>query len=509
MSACIDVDIDNAARLRSSFLLFVMYFYPLVFGRQFKLSSPPGRQSHMRVIAQEFEECFYLRNNRLIINVPPRHGKTTFASFFIPWALASYPDSNFIYVSYSIERASAATELARRVVQLKEYGELFGVYVHPLAKGKERWQTTKLGTICAFGSAGSITGADAGLPAPTDRFTGCLMIDDLQKPDEAHSTTVMEKVITNYNETLSQRPSSYVVPIICIGQRLHEADCIAHLIGGGDGYKWKTVILPGRDVNRNPLYPEAFPLEWLDNKEKVDPYTFSSQIQQNPIPDGGGLFKREWFSLLDKTPDNIVCTFITGDTAETDKTYNCATVFSFWGLYKIEETGVWAIHCINSIEVWITPEKLHGEFMSFWHACQLFVVPPKIAAIEKKSTGVTLLAILKDLRGIDLRPIERTQKSAADRYISMQPFCSQGLISFTRGDKHTDRCVEHMTKITPNMTHRLDDFCDTADDAITIGLRDTTLQEQYSAQGSTDFAKSFAQSLNLQDNSRSTLWHRG
>ncbi len=506
MSAVLDLDIDNAARLRSNFLLFVLYFYPIVFGRPFKLSNPISRESHMKIIAREFEECFYLRNNRLIINVPPRHGKTTFAAFFMAWALANYPDSNFIYVSYSIERASAATELGRRIVQTKEYGDLFRVYVHPLAKGKERWQTTALGTVCAFGSAGSITGADAGLPHPITRFTGCLLIDDLQKPDEAHSPTVMEKVITNYNETLSQRPSSYVVPIICIGQRLHEADCIAHLLNGGDGYEWKKVILSGFDVHRNALYPEAFPKEWLEKKEKVDPYTFASQIQQNPIPEGGALFKREWFSILGCAPDNIVCTFITADTAETDKTYNCATVFSFWGLYKIEETGVWALHCINSWEIWVTPDALEHEFMRFWHSSQLFSPAPKIAVIEKKSTGVTLLAVVKKLRGIDVRTIERTHKSAADRYISMQPFISQGLISFTLGDKHTERCIDHMTRITPNMTHKLDDFCDTADDAITLGLRDTTLQGQYSANTSSQFAADFGASLTQFEQSRSTLW---
>ena len=72
--------------------------------------------------------------------------------------------------------------------------------------------------------------------------------------------------------------------------------------------------------------------------QEKSPYVFSSQFQQNPIPAGGSIFKPDWFVTLDFEPE-ILMTFITADTAETNKSYNDATVFCFWGLYEIETMG--------------------------------------------------------------------------------------------------------------------------------------------------------------------------
>ena len=106
------------------------------------------------------------------------------------------------------------------------------------------------------------------------------------------------------------------------------------------------------------------------------------------------------------------------------------------------------------------------------HKCK-----PRIAAIEKKSTGVTLLSTLQDMRGLELREVKRTKASGskAARFLEMQPIIASKLVSFTRNARHIDMCVNHMLKITANDSHRHDDICDTFYDAIKIALIDKTL----------------------------------
>ena len=512
MSAAADIDIENAARLRSDFLLFVMYFYPLLTGRPFKISNPPGRESHFRTIARELEDCFYLRSNRLIINVPPGHGKTTLLTFYMAWCLANYPDCNFIYVSYSMPRAYGATEMCRNIVMLKEFWHLFGVRVKADSRGKKEWSTNFGGKIVAFGSEGPVTGADAGLPYPLDRCTGAIILDDLHNLATIHSDPVRSGVWRNYLTTMKQRPRSHVVPIIAIGQRGHEADYIGWLLkqvdDQGDGYDWRNVILKCIDDAGNALYPEVFPLADLLKWQEVDEYNFSAQGQQSPIPSGGAMFKPDYFTLLPEDPDNIVCTFITADTAATEDTQNSATAFTHFGLYQIKESGVWALHVLDSYEEWIPPERLEDEFMRFWHSCMLSKIPPSIIAIENKSTGVTLLPVIRNrLRGIDVRDVPRTSQDGGkgDRYLRMKPDIYKGRITLTFGKPHVDNFVRHMSKITPNCTHRNDDICDTVYDGWRIGILDPSLQHYHEPTAS-DFAANFGASLTQFEQSRSTLW---
>jgi predicted phage terminase large subunit-like protein len=135
--------------------------------------------------------------------------------------------------------------------------------------------------------------------------------------------------------------------------------------------------------------------------------------------------------------------------------------------------------------------------MSFYGDCMLHKVKPLIAAIEKKSTGVTLCSVLQDMRGLSIREVKRTKASGSktDRYLEMQPIIASKLVSFTKGAKHTDTFINHMMKITANDTHRHDDLCDTMYDAIKLTLIDKTLNISQNQDGS-HIVKSMAQEMN-------------
>jgi hypothetical protein len=482
---------DLASKLKGSLLEFTKTFYPLLTGRDFIISNPSGREPHVITICRALTKAarMELPTNRLVISVPPGHGKSTMMIMWVAWTLAQYPDSKYLYISYSSSLAAKHTETIKRIISLAHYKYLFDVSIRHDSRGKEFFQTTAGGAVAAFGSSGSIVGTDGGLPG-LNRFSGAIILDDMLKVDEAHSETIRGSVISNYKETIMQRARGINVPFISIGQRVHESDLSAYLLSGDDGYNWDHVMLQSIDSAGNALYPEAFPLEMLRIKQEKDPYTFSAQMQQEPVPAGGALFKPEWFIKLDFEP-NIITTFITADTAETNKTYNDATALCFWGIYEIEtmgrKTGEYGLHWLDGQELFVEPKDLKDAFLDFWTDCMRHRVPPLLAAIEKKSTGVTLTSMLSELRGIQIRNIERSRASGSktQRFLETQPYVASKLISFTRNAKHTDHCITHMSKITANDTHKRDDLGDCLADAVRIALIDKTLL--HANKGQTDY----------------------
>jgi hypothetical protein len=464
------------AQLWGSFLDFTQCFFPLVTGREFKLSQPLGRESHFITISRELTSVARMQATSLLINVPPGHGKSTLLAYWVAWSLSKYPRSQYLYISYGHELATKHTEMIRRIITNSHYRNLFGIEIRHDMKAKDHFVTTSGASVKAFGSSGPITGQDAGLPN-CEEFSGAVIIDDAHKPDEVHSDTIRQRVIDNYRETILQRPRGPNVPIIFIGQRLHEDDLPSYMLSGRDERIWRRVVLKAIDDAGNALYPEVNPLSQLLEKKEKNPYVFSSQFQQEPVPSGGALYKVHNFPILDEEP-KILYTFITADTAETTKSYNDASVFSFWGLYRVveygRETGQIGLHWLDCVELRVEPKDLRDEFILFYTECMRHPVKPLLAAIEKKSTGVTLISVLQEMRGLQIRDVPRTaaSKSKADRYIAMQDVIAAKLVSFTQDAKHVNMCINHMIKITASDSHRWDDIADTCWDACKIALID-------------------------------------
>lgn len=469
-----------ASQLRGSFLLFCKMFFPIVTGRDFIVSSPIGRESHHIVIARALTNVFRenTKYSRLGICVPPRCSKSVLVSLWAAWSYAHYPDCNFIYISYGSDLASKHTAFIKTIMTCKHYQYLFDLDLRKDSRARDHFETTSGGSTTAFGSTGAIVGQDAGLPG-LNRFSGAVIIDDPHKLDEVHSDKIRKSVIDNYETTIRQR-APIGTPIIFIGQRGHEDDLAAFLQSGKDTLPWRWINLKGLDDAGNALYPEVHPKELLLSLQDKSPYVFASQFQQDPLPAGGGLFKPEWFVELDDEPA-ITATFITADTAETEKAWNDATVFSFFGIYEIEtygkKTGILGLHWLDCMEIRVEPKDLEANFLDFFANCSHYSIPPHVAAIEKKSTGVTLLSTLENLRGIAIRKIDRNANSGskAQRFIDIQSIVSARRISFPKHGKHNQLCINHMSKITANDSHRHDDIADTLSDAIRLAFIDKTI----------------------------------
>lgn len=467
-----DIDITRA-KLLGSLMTFQQTFFKLRKGADFTLSNPPGRQCRHLIMCKALKRVFNGECKRLMISIPPRYSKTEWAVGFTAWGMANYPDSNHLYISYAQSVASRQTQAIRDIMTHPMYRTMFGVEIDGSSSAKDNFRTTAGGEIFAAGSGGPITSRGAGLQG-VNRYGGAIIIDDIHKPEDVYSDTIRQATNDWYFNTLYSRLNDPInTPIIVIGQRLHEDDLLANLEKQTkpDGSpEWELITIPALDEVDNPLDPTKHTKEMLLEMKAREPYVFSAQYQQNPLPAGGGIFKKDDFKLYPMCPE-IISTFITCDTAETAKSYNDATVFSFWGVYKILsrgiDTGLYGLHWLDCNEIRCEPKDLEQEFFAFYHECMRFHVKPTVAGIEKKSTGVTLCSILKGTPGLRIIEIDRNAAggSKTQRFLECQPFVASHRISFTEGARHANMCIEHMSRITANNSHRHDDIADTMQSA--------------------------------------------
>lgn len=496
----ISFDDNERLRLLGSLRAFTETMYFVRNGRKFETDTGAiGRESHYLIVMRELSKIFRLQNKHLVINLPPSHGKSTMCVYFIAWCFAHYSDCKFIYVSYSSDLAEGHTAEIKAIMQMSLYQNLFSVKIDPTSSARGDFRVLgKYGTgrCTARGSASSITGLDAGMPF-LERFSGMVMMDDMHKMSEVHSDTKRDTVLTNYNETIKYRPRGVNVGMVYIGQRGCEGDLADHLLSKGDGIDWRSVILAGLDEAENALAPSIMSKEQLLRERDINPYAFHAQIQQRPQPSGGSVFKDEWFKVLYDMPE-MEMTFVVGDTAESQSTYADSTVFTFFGLYKIRFNGEiipgkFGLHVIACREVKIEPKDLEREFFDFWTECLRFQVQPTIAAIEKKSTGSTLVSVLSTIPGLRVIPIEHNADSGSKstRFLECQRYVADGLISLSRDARHTDMFISHMSKITANNTHKHDDIADTLEMAIRLTFIDKVLISKYNQTDYTKMAQSF------------------
>ena len=257
---------------------------------------------HHRLICNALMKVVRGETKRLIINIPPRYSKTELAVInFIAWCLGHYPDSEFIYTSYSARLASNYSWQTRELIATPEYHEIFpDTKLMENSKAKDEWRTTAGGLVYSAGSGGTITGYGAGKHRP--EFGGAIIIDDPHKADEARSDVMRENVIEWFQNTLESRKNSPDTPVILIMQRLHELDLAGWLLEGNNGEEWEHICLPAIQEDGTALWEAKHTIEKLREMENAAPYVFSGQYMQRPAPAEGGIFKPDQIQIVDALP---------------------------------------------------------------------------------------------------------------------------------------------------------------------------------------------------------------
>lgn len=292
---------DAEIRARASLYDFVRWMYRA----QHNKTIVPA--PHHSLVCSALERVIRGKTKRLIINIPPRSGKTLLVSQLFPafW-MGLNPASNFILTSYSKTLASNNTYAVREIMRHEAYQWLWRdtkPQIKDDSQARDIFRTNANGMVYGVGSGGTITGIGAGdmsnIPA------GCIIIDDPIKPDEALSDTVRNSTIEWFRGTLESRKNSPDTPIVVVMQRLHELDLAGWLESGGNGEEWDVIKIPALKDDGTSFWERQFPVEMLRRLEKSSPYTFAGQYQQEPSPRGGGFFKPANIEIVPALPEGI------------------------------------------------------------------------------------------------------------------------------------------------------------------------------------------------------------
>lgn len=287
---------DEIAECLTDLGAFTRAMFPVRKGGVFK------HNWHQDKVCAALERVVLGRSARLIINVPPRSGKTEVAVVnFMAWCMGLFPDSEFIHASYSKRLATANTYAVRGLMQSAEYRALFPwTALSDDSRAKDEFRTGQGGIIYATGSDGTITGYGAG--KMREGFSGAILIDDPHKAGEAASPVMRANVIDWFQTTMETRKNRPETPIILVMQRLHEDDLSGFLLGGGNGEAWDHVVIPAIGDDGASFWEDQFPLADLRRREAANPYVFAGQFQQIPAPKGGGMFPVDRFQVVDHPP---------------------------------------------------------------------------------------------------------------------------------------------------------------------------------------------------------------
>jgi len=278
-----------------SLLFFTRYIYKENHRRNFIIAP------HLVLITEALEKIVNGETKRLIINIPPRYGKTELAvKCFIAWSLAKNPQSKFIHLSYSDDLALDNSSQTKEYIESESFQKFWNMELKKDAQGKKKWFNKDGGGVYATASGGAITGFGAGV-AESKSFSGAIIIDDPLKPDDAGSESRRNSVNERYNNTIRSRVNDRDTPIILIMQRLHEDDLSGFLLSGGSGETWEHLCLPALDENNIPLWEEKHSFVELEQIRQANRYNFSGQYMQQPSPEEGGEWRKEWFPIVDKS----------------------------------------------------------------------------------------------------------------------------------------------------------------------------------------------------------------
>src|SRR5690554_5345239 len=394
---------ELAADLKTDLLNFTVHMF-----RERK-GTDLMRAAHQDLICAALERVIIGHTKRLIINMPPRSGKTELAVVsFIAWCMGNWPHSHFIHASYSKRLAATNTYAVRSVMQHEGYAQIFpGVKLAGDSTAKDEFRTNAGGVVYAAGSEGTITGYGAG--SMDDHFGGAIVIDDPHKAGEANSAIMRQNVIDWFQTTMESRKNSPDTPIIIIMQRLHENDLSGFLLGGGNGEEWDHVCIAALDENDESFWPDQFRTEDLHRQRASNSYVFAGQMMQTPSPAGGGIFKDEWWRYYTVTPE-LEYRMIYADTAMKTGQENDYSVFQCWG--KGRDGKIYLIDMIRG--KWEAPE-LKARARAFWEKHKAGKATLRQLKVEDKSSGTGLIQQLAQ-DGIPVKGIPRHKDKVTRGY---------------------------------------------------------------------------------------------
>jgi len=375
--------LDDRTEKHDNFMSFVRHVWP-----QFI------EGSHHKIYAEKLQAVADGKLKRLIINMPPRHTKSEFASYLFPtWLMGRKPDLKIIQATHTAELAVGFGRKVKNLIDSEDFRDVFpNVSLATDAKASGRWSTNGGGEYYAVGVGGALAGRGADLA----------IIDDPVSEQDALSVSALDNIYEWYTSGPRQRlqPGG---AIIIVMTRWSIRDLTAKVLQkqnekGAD--QWEVVEFPAIMPSGNSLWPEFWSLEELESvKASIPVGKWNSQYMQNPTAEEGAIVKREWWNIWehDEPP---YCSYViqSYDTAFSKSDRADYSAITTWGVFHYEETGEDHIILLDAVRGrWEFPELKEA-------ANDLFKeFDPDMILIEQKGSGMPLTQELRRM-GIPVTP---------------------------------------------------------------------------------------------------------
>ena len=436
-------DAVKREKAQKSFMAFVHEMWPgFIHGR------------HHALMAKKFEEIAEGKLKRLIINMPPRHTKSEFASNMLPaWFLGKYPDKKVIQTSNTADLAVGFGRKVRNLVDSEQYAKIFpNVALRADSKAAGRWATNHNGDYFAIGVGGTVTGKGADL----------LIIDDPHSEQEARLAQSDPTVFDNVYEWYTSGPRQRLQPggaIIIVMTRWSDKDLTGRVLKS-DNTDWELIELPAIMPSGNPLWPEFWSLSELEAlKEELPPYKWNAQYQQKPTGEEGAIVKRDWWRRWerDRPPrcEYIIQSWDTAFTKSQRADYSACTT---WGVfYKDEDEQDVNIILLDAFKDKMEFPALKAKAKEMYDEWE-----PDSCIIEAKAAGAPLI---HELRRMGVYVQDYTPTRGNDKFVrlnSVTDLFSSGKV-WAPETRWADEVIEEMARF-PNAEH--DDLVDSSVQAL-------------------------------------------
>ena len=434
--------IERVEKCQRSFLSFVKSMWPeFIVGK------------HHRIIAEKLERIADGELRRLIINMPPRHTKSEFASFLFPaWMIGKNPNMKIIQATHTTELAVNFGRKTKNLIEREDYQEIFNTRLAADSKASGRWDTDRGGMYYAVGVGSNLAGRGGDL----------IIIDDPHSEQTAMSNNGFDDAWDWYTGGPRQRlqPGG---AIILVMTRWSEKDMTGQLIRAqakdATADQWEIVELPAIMESGKACWPEYWPLEDLETvKASIPPSKWNAQYQQHPTGEESSILKREWWKRWEKTSipslEYVIQSYDTAFSKRETADYSAITT---WGVFRPNEAGQAGLILLDSKKGrWDFPElkQIALDSYKFWE--------PETVIIEAKASGMPLT---HELRNMGIPVVNFTPSRGTDklsRVHSVSPLFESGMI-WAPDQKWADELIEECAAF-PNGEY--DDLVDSTTQAL-------------------------------------------
>lgn len=435
---------------RKDFLSFVKDMWPAFIN---------GR--HHKIMADAFNRVADGTLKRLIINMPPRHTKSEFASYLLPaWFLGRDPSKKIIQTAHTAELAVGFGRKVRNLFDSEEFQNVFpNSKLAVDSKAAGRWNTNKSGEYFAIGVGGAVTGKGADL----------LIIDDPHSEQEATLAATDPSIFDKVYEWYTSGPRQRLQPggaIIIVMTRWGKKDLTGRIVDSAakrDGMdEWEVIEFPAIMPSGAPLWPEFWSMELLESlKAELPVSKWQAQYQQQPTSEEGAIIKRDWWKKWEsnKPPP---CEFViqSWDTAFLKKERSDYSACTTWGVfYQEAEDGKTRPNLIllDAFKDRMEFPELKKVAYDHWKQWN-----PDAFVVEGKAAGLPLIF---ELRSMGIPVMEFTPTKGNDkisRANAVADLFSSGMV-WAPDTRWAEEVIEECAEF-PSGEH--DDFVDSVTQAL-------------------------------------------